>query len=428
MAGGLSTRDGTVRQGRWRILFVDLAPSPGGSVMSLYHLLSGLDRERFAPVVVLSIHNPAASQFAALGVKVVRLPGYRQGMPEFAPAVQRLRTGRVGQWVQKAGPLLRAWRAGGLALRLVGRILPEAWRIARVVRTARCDLVHLNNIVSLNRAGILAARWTGRPCLCHIRGLNPLEPVDRWLVRWVDHFVFISEAVRRAQEASGVPMGGEVVYNAVDLGAFRPPRSHEALCTEFGLPAEARVFGMVGRLEPWKGHEVFLRALARLRERHPEACGLIVGGVEPNSPQYPEELRGLAQDLGLGGAVAFAGYRPDALQLMTGMDAVVHCSIQPEPFGRVLIEGMAAGKPVIGSAAGAVPEIIEDGVNGLLTPPGDVEALAQAMARVLEEPAAARAWAEAGRQTVLARFTLEQHVGAMQRIYAQILGIPGREG
>ncbi|MBC7223288.1 MAG: glycosyltransferase family 4 protein, partial [Anaerolineae bacterium] len=317
---------------------------------------------------------------------------------------------------------------GGLTLRLLGRILPEARRIARLARAVDCHLIHLNNIVSLNRAGILAARWTGRPCLCHIRGLNPLEPVDRWLVRWVDYFVFISEAVRRSQEASGVPMRGEVVYNAVDLEAFRPPRSREALCEEFGLPAEARVFGMVGRLEPWKGHEVFLRALARLRERHPEACGLIVGGMEPNSPQYPDELRGLAEGLGLGGAVAFAGYRPDALQLMTGMDAVVHCSVQPEPFGRVLIEGMAAGKPVIGSAAGAVPEIIEDGVNGLLTPPGDVDALARAMARILEEPVAARAWAEAGRQTVLARFTLARHVGAMQRIYAQMLGNPDREG
>jgi glycosyltransferase involved in cell wall biosynthesis len=103
------------------------------------------------------------------------------------------------------------------------------------------------------------------------------------------------------------------------------------------------------------------------------------------------------------------------------MDAVVHCSTEPEPFGRVIIEGMAAGRPVIGSAAGAVPEIIQDGVNGLLTPPGDVDALAWAMARVLEDPAALR-WAEAGRQTVLERFTVERHVAAIQRIYEQVLG------
>lgn len=421
-------RGGQGSQGPWRILFVDLAPSPGGSVVSLLHLLSGLDRERFVPTVALSIHNPSAGLFEPLGVEVLRLPGHRQGTPEFAPPVQRLRTGRVGQWVQGQRALLRAWRAGGLALRLAGRVLPEAWRIARAVRATGADLVHLNNIVSLNRAGILAARWTGRPCLCHIRGLNPLEPVDRWLVRWVDFFIFISEAVRRSQEAAGVPLTGEVVYNAVDLRAFQPPVAPEALRQEFGFPQEARVFGMVGRLEPWKGHRVFLRALARLRESHPEACGLLVGEAETNSPGYPGELRALAEDLGLGEAVVFAGYRADALRLMTGMEAVVHCSVEPEPFGRVLIEGMAAGRPVIGSAAGAVPEIVQDGVNGLLTPPGDAEALARAMARILEQPAAAQAWAEAGRRTVLARFTLEQHVASIQRIYEEILRGSARRG
>lgn len=407
-------------RGPWRILFVDLAPSPGGSVMSLFHLLSGLDRDRFMPVVALSIHNSSARLFEPLGVEVIRLPGHRQGTAEFAPPVQRLRSGRLGQWVQGRGALLRMWRAGGLALRLAVRVLPEAWRIARAVRATKADLIHLNNIVSLNRAGILAARWTGRPCLCHIRGLNPLEPVDRWLVHWVHRFIFISEAVRRSQEAAGIPLRGEVVYNAVDLRAFQPPVSPEALQREFGFPPGARVFGMVGRLEPWKGHRVFLRALARLRERHPEACGLIVGEAETNSPEYPGELRALADALGLGEAVVFAGYRSDALRLMTGMEAVVHCSTEPEPFGRVLIEGMAAGRPVIGSAAGAVPEIVQDGVNGLLTPPGDAQALAQAMARVLEDPAAP-AWAEAGRRTVLARFTLEQHVAAIQRIYEEML-------
>jgi len=407
---------------RRRVLFVDLAPSPGGSVMSLRHLLVGLDRDRYEPVVVLSVHNgQAAEQFRSLEVEVISLKGYRQGTPEFSPAVQRLRTGSVGRWVQGAGPLLRVWRAGGLALRLLQRVLPEAWRIARIIRRTRCDLVHLNNIVPLNRAGILAALWTHRPCVCHIRGLNPLEPVDRWLTRRVDYFIYISQAVRRSQEAAGVPMLGQVVYNAVDLEAFEPRVAREDLLAEFGLPAEGWVFGIVGRLEPWKGHRVFLQALARVRERFPRACGLVVGGPEPNSPTYPSELQALVGELGLEGQVAFAGYRPDALRLMTGMDAVVHCSVNPEPFGRVIIEGMAAGKPVIGSAAGAVPEIIQDGVNGLLTPPGDVEALAGAMARLLEEPDVARRLAAAGRQTVLDRFTLDQHVAAIQRIYEKVL-------
>jgi len=405
----------------WRILFVDMAPSPGGSVMSLLNLLVGLDRSRYQPVVVLSIHNRAAERFRELGVEVVALKGYRQGTPEFSPAVQRLRTGGLGRWMQKAGPLLGVWRAGGFFLRLSQRVFPEAWHIACIIRRTRSDLVHLNNIVSLNRAGILAAHWTGRPCVCHIRGLNPLEPVDRWLARRVDYFVYISRAVQRSQEAEEIQVPGQVVYNAVDLRAFEPPVAREGILSEFGFPAGGRIFGIVGRLEPWKGHRVFLEALARVRERFPDACGLVVGGPEANSLTYPDELRSLAERLGLERWVAFAGYRPDALRLMTGMDALIHCSVDPEPFGRVIIEGMAAGKSVIGSAAGAVPEIIQDGVNGLLTPPGDVEALAGAMAHLLEDPTAARKLAGAGRRTVSDRFTVDRHAAAIQEIYEKVL-------
>ncbi|MGQ9585484.1 MAG: glycosyltransferase family 4 protein [Anaerolineae bacterium] len=408
----------------WRILFVDLAPSPGGSVVSLLCLLKGLDRGRYQPVVALSVHNQAIEAFQELGVEVVALRGYRHGTPEFAPPVQRLRAGTIGRWVQQAGLLLKVWRAGGLGLRLMQQVFPEARQIVQAIRRTHSDLVHLNNILPLNRAGILAALWTGRPCVCHVRGLDPLQPIDRRLARRVRFFIYISQAVQQAQEAEGALAPGQVVYNGVDLTGFESPMARETLLREFGLPSDGRIFGMVGRLEPWKGHPVFLRALARLRERHPEACGLVVGGLETNSPGYAEELQSLAVRLGLEGRVVFAGHRTDALRLMTGMDALVHCSVTPEPFGRVIIEGMAAERPVIGSAAGAVPEVIQDEVNGLLTPPGDAEALAGAMARVLTEPALARRLAEAGRKTVLERFTVEKHASEIQSIYEKVLGSP----
>ncbi|NLE75863.1 MAG: glycosyltransferase family 4 protein [Chloroflexi bacterium] len=405
-----------------RILFVDLAPTPGGSVVSLYNLLRGLDRRRYEPLVVLSAHNTFAQQVRELGVPVVALPGHRQGTAEFPAAVQRVRTGRLGRWVQRAGPLLRLWRAGGLALRLARRTLPEAWRLASVVRRTQPHLLHLNNIVALNRAGILAAWATGRPCVCHLRGLNRLEPVDRWLARRVAYYIFISQAVARAQRAEGVPMLGEVIANAVEPGALDQRCSGEELVEAFGFPPGAQVFGMVGRLEPWKGHRVFLQALAQVRRQHPQAVGLVVGGPEPNSPAYPQELSALARELGLGGAVVFAGYRPDVLRLMTGMAAVVHCSTAPEPFGRVIIEGMAAGVPVVASNDGATPEIVENGVSGLLTPPGDAAALAAAMARLLAEPAWAQRLAAQGHAVFQERYTAEQHARQVERIYQRLLG------
>jgi len=150
--------------------------------------------------------------------------------------------------------------------------------------------------------------------------------------------------------------------------------------------------------------------------------GLIVGDVESTEPHYRQELEALAGRLGIGERVTFTGHCADMPGLLPALEVLAHCSLQPEPFGRVFIEGMAAGVPVVGAADGAAPEIIADGETGLLVPPGDDAALAEAIARLLDEPALAAKIRTAARRRAEADFGLAAHVRQIEAIYRRLLG------
>ena len=177
----------------------------------------------------------------------------------------------------------------------------------------------------------------------------------------------------RATAAAFVESGGKsklvrVVYNGIDPAPFEltTPAELEALEKELGL-AEASIVGVFSRLAPWKGQHVLLDALPHL----PAVHALLVGDALFGERTYAESLRVRARSLGVADRVHFLGFRKDVPRLMRLSDVVVHTSTAPEPFGRMIVEGMMADKPVVASRAGGATEIIEDKVNGYLVPPGN---------------------------------------------------------
>lgn len=405
------------------VLLIDFAPSPGGSIMSLYGLARGLRDSPYAPLVLLAPNNPLVPQFRSLGVEVFTLDA-RQGQGDlYAAPVERVRRSMFADWVRRTGPAAAIWHGGGFWLRLGRRLLPQAWWVARLAKGQQVRLIHCNDAVSISRVGILAARLAGLPCVCFPRRFDRLGRFERWLARSVDYFVFNSGAVQRQFLEQGErPMRQRVVHNGLDLDDFPLDLDGRAVRQELGLKPQAPVVGIVGRLVDWKGHDVFLRALARVAEEWPDVQGLVVGSPEVACPHLPQELQQLAVSLGLGEAVRFVGHRQDVARLLAAMDLLVHASIAPEPFGRVLIEGMAAAKPVVASAAGGVPEIVLDGQTGLLVEPGDVQGFAQAILSLLRHPERAAALGRAGRQRVEAHFTIERYVRQVQEVYGAVLG------
>jgi glycosyltransferase involved in cell wall biosynthesis len=173
---------------------------------------------------------------------------------------------------------------------------------------------------------------------------------------------------------------------------------------------------------PWKGQEIFLRALARVAPQVSNLKALIVGDADPpTETTYRERLRALTEQLGLADIVRFTGFCSDISAVMASLDVLVHSSSSPEPFGIVVIEGMAAGKPVIATRAGGVLDIIEDGTNGLLVPIGDEHAMADAILNLAHHRDLAVRLGTRARECVATRFTAAQYAQAVQAIYQNLV-------
>jgi glycosyltransferase involved in cell wall biosynthesis len=224
-----------------------------------------------------------------------------------------------------------------------------------------------------------------------------------------DRFIAVSDAVKRGLVAAGVPADRvRVLYPAVDIDALISSRGH----TPAGLPEGHPLVGMLGRLEPVKGVGSFIAAAARVHESVPEAS-LVVAGDGSERPGL--EPRAAAAGVTLIGDVSCASGFLDAL------DVVVVPSLS-EAFGLVAAEASALGKPVVATSTGGLPEVVEHGVSGLLVPPRDPAALADAIVRLLGDPAMRTRMGEAGQRIVRERFGLERMADELVAVYRDVAG------
>jgi glycosyltransferase involved in cell wall biosynthesis len=220
--------------------------------------------------------------------------------------------------------------------------------------------------------------------------------------------VTVSRNVDRAQRRLRPRRATAIVYPAVDTNRFDAGRIGDlrAVRGRLGLPKDAPIFGAVGRLERWKGFHFLLDAVPSVLERHPDARLVLVGGDHELDPSYATELRAQAAGLRRDGHVLLVGQQPNPEEWMQAMDVLVHTS-RDEPFGMVVIEGMALGKPVVASDEGGPTEVITPGVDGLLSPYGDQRSLGQAILRLFDDDVLRRSLGESAKQRAQ-DFTVQQ--------------------
>jgi glycosyltransferase involved in cell wall biosynthesis len=398
---------------RKRILYVQ-RPNGGGTATGLYDLVRTLDTSLYEPVVLFYRANRFCERFRHLGARVLVLEGPTSARPLPGPirgVVSGLRTSRRLKQLN----------------RLVRNDWPLARRIARLIRQEAVDLVHHNDNPRADRASIIAARLAGMPQICHVRALGEyFRPIDRRLSSWVSSYIYMSRVIERHwRDAIGIAADrGEVVYDPFDFTALGDgDRASPRLRAEFGLAEDARVISNVGRLVPWKGQDVFLQAMSEVVRAYPNVRVLIVGAPNPQpaGQDYYQRLERLTVRLGLSGHVIFTGHRSDIPEIMAASDIVVHSASEPEPFGRVVVEAMAAARPVVATAAGGVLEIVDDQETGLLVPLEDPAAMAGAIRQLLGDPPKAGAMGRRARQEVRRRFAPTRFVEAMERVYGRVL-------
>jgi len=408
-----------------RILYIEPASTPGGSVVSLYYLVRGMNRSHYQPVVLLSPDNPWVERFRALGVEVLTQGVYQRSSD--TSAMRRAKQALISRGPERGRWSQRLYRFAGFCWRFLRQTWPQSQTIARLVRQERIDLVHTNWRIGCDHPGIIGARLASVPCVAHMRAFEQLNSFDRALSRLIATFICISRALEENLRAQGAHMRESVVvYNGLDPADLVADDDPAKVKGEFGFDPEAPVVAVIGRLDRWKGQDHFIKAMSQVVRNVPKVRALIVGDPEPYCLDYFEELQSLVESLGLSGRVIFAGHRSDVPRLMRALTVLVHSSSEPEPFGRVIIEGMAVGLPVVATRAGAVPEIIEDGVSGILVPPRDPNAMAEAVISLLRDPQRVSSIGKAARRRVEELFTVQQYLAGVEQVYQQVLGVKGQ--
>jgi glycosyltransferase involved in cell wall biosynthesis len=372
----------------------------GGSYFSLLFLVSALDRKRFEPVVVFAADNSLVPRFNAAGIRTLF----------HAPPKPVVSRGPVGRYFSKAVNFAR------------GAIL-EPVQIAALLRRERIALVHLNNSIVRNHSWMIAARLAGIPCITHERGINPQFKVrDRRLARRLDAVICISAAVRENFIRLGLAdLKLRTIHNGLDPAEMRVTRSAKEIRDELKIPSGARVIGIVGNIKPWKGQEVVVRAVGLLRDEFPDVVCLLIGDTGPEESSYRKQLDEMIVTLGLNGRVLVTGFRKDVPNYINLLEIQIHASVLPEPFGRVLLEGMALEKPLVASGGGAVPEIVVDGKTGLLFEPGNAESLAASLRTLLKDGARSAEAGREGRKRLEAEFSIAHNVKETQALYDELL-------
>jgi glycosyltransferase involved in cell wall biosynthesis len=234
--------------------------------------------------------------------------------------------------------------------------------------------------------------------------------------RHATRLVPVSEACRAALLAGGArPEQAVTIHNGIPLDRYAPgPRG--AWRQAHGIPPAAGLVGIVGRFTPWKGQDLFLQLAAARREEAPDEHYVLIGQAFNEDQVFEQRLRAFAKEQAMEARVHFVPFQERIAEALNELDVLVHASTRPEPFGRVLIEAMAVGVPVIAARAGGVPEIITDGVDGLLAEPGQVGSYAGAMRALRRDPGLSSRLVREARRTVERRFTLEHAIGGWERL------------
>lgn len=331
------------------------------------------------------------------------------------------RPGKLAPEAEAAGArVLCVGKPAGLDLRTVGRL-------RAVLRDLGPDVVHTHQIGALFYAGPAAGRGVAVVHTEHGKHFARLRTrlLGRWAARKADRFFCVSGDLRDDVVARRVVPAAKagVVFNGIDTGRFRRPAGGDAeLRTSFGIPADAPVVGTVGRLNEVKRQDLLLGGFARLGDEFPDARLLVVG----DGP-LRDDLRGLAERLGVADRVVFAGYQANPERLLGVMDVFALTS-RSEGMPLVVLEAWAAGVPVVASAVGGLPEMIDSGRTGLLFPSGDEPALAAAVADLLRDSYRAAQMGAAGRERVEAEYGLARMAETYQRHYLQLVPAGRRSG
>ncbi|MFQ5669586.1 MAG: glycosyltransferase family 4 protein [Acidobacteriota bacterium] len=375
---------------RQTILYILNSTTSGGANRSLAVLLSGLDRARFRPLAVAPGPGPFLDRLRDLEVPWTLLP--------------------LSTLTRRTGPAVaRAKAAARNGLNLV--------RLGSLMERESVRLVHTNTVFPLG--GGLAARLAPVPHVWHLREGLDYARYDlrfgrglslRIIAGLADRMICISEYVRRVSVPPAARQKAVVIPNALES------------CPPLRRPATGAgpVIGCLGFISPQKRTSVFIEVAGLLAARFPRARFIVAGRPTSGEEQMVERLQERVRALGLEHRFHWPGFVPDPEEVYRQLDLLVHPGVH-EAFGRVLMEAMARGIPVVAVASGGVPEVVEDGVTGRIVQADHIEEIARAAMDCLDDPGRYQELSAQARRQALRRFAPRLHVSRVQAVYETLL-------
>ncbi|MFI0414683.1 MAG: glycosyltransferase family 4 protein [Candidatus Thiodiazotropha sp.] len=381
----------------------------GGSFYSLLYLTSGLDRTKYDPMVVFHEEHSLLPEYIKAGVKTLIVPPYKP-ISLLSDNKYLARLNVIFTIFQKPANLL-------------GYLLISSFRKKRLLKKNNIDLLHLNNSVLRNNDWMIGAYLAGIPCITHERGINDhYHLISRLLANKLKAIISISNSVTDTLKRNGITNENILtIHNGIDPKAVREKITNQDIRNKLGLNEDQQIIGVMGNIREWKGQEVAVRAMRKIVDEYPNTVCLLIGDTAKEDMHYEERLHTLIRELGLGSNIIFTGYIKNVSDYLNILQIVLHTSIEPEPFGRVLIEAMSLSKPLVAAGDGAVPEIVVNEKTGLIFKPGDHECLAELVIKLLQHKQYAENLGKEGYIRLLEYFHINVNIEKTQLLYDKIL-------
>ena len=393
-----------------KVVIVDEGASFGGSLVIASHVIRFLNSKRYAATLVCEVDS------TILGERVARESV--QAIRKNFNYVDRLR------YLQKFEGLTssaaRRFCTHAVSAYGFARNLEYRARLKRALIGMRADLIHTNN----SREAIDVGKRISVPVIWHLHGLMSRDSArtDRSAIQYVSRLVAISKTVADSALRAGVPEEKLITLeNPCIVPDPTQESSRAAARLRYGISDSAVVFGIVGRIVPWKGQREFLAAAESVLERDERAVAVIVGDASEFGGEYERAIQTLAAQSKYRSRIIFTGFVHDVRPIYEMLDVVVHCSTDPEPFGLVITEAMAHEVVVVAASLGAPTEIITDGVDGYLVDPRDSGSLSDRIAMLLTDDEARRRVTDSALQMVKARFDPKTYCDRLASVYDAVL-------
>ncbi len=393
-----------------RILFYYmLGRTAGGSDTCLFLLLKNIDQSRFEPHLLYRDNSPLLEELKGIGIKTIPIPNkirarlHRQ-LVKNADAINQpnKNTSLLNSLLKKFGNF------GSLlsSLKDVIKKLPETFKYAIIIIKNKIDIVHTNHYLTGDRPMLLAAIILRKKVISHNRGLYGPDLIDRFLSKYIDQIISMSDFSTSVYVKGGVEEAKcKTIYDGIDVLKYNPSN----------IKSEKITVGCIGRIEKWKGQQVLVEAAEIIVKTISNIKFLLVGDGDNEN-----ELKNQIKSKGLEKYFEFTGHVKNVMDYMNQSTIIVHTSIEPEPFGMVIIEAMALEKPVIATSIGGPLEIIDNELDGLLIPPQNPSILAENIIRLIKDNHFRMQIGKKAREKVISKFNVRDYAKQIEMVYAKI--------